>query len=483
MIRPNRTGDRTLVLVLVYIGMVVAVVSSLGAPLIPTIAHDEGISLASAQWSLTVTLLVAAIATPVMGRLGDGPARRPVVLGGLTSVLVGSVLAALPLGYGFLIAGRALMGVGLGLIPLTMATARDSLAGERQRSTVALLSITTVAGVGLGYPLTGLIAQQLGLHAGFWFGAGVSAVALLLAVWCLPSSRALPRHRLDVVGALLVGAALAGLLLALSEAESWGWSSPGVLVLAATGSVLLGVWVWHELRTVFPLVDLRLVRYRTVLTADVTAICAGIGMYLLLSLVTRFVQTPASAGYGFGASVALAGLVLLPFSVASVAASRVAPLIARSLSPDLVLPTGCLLFLAATATFALRRGSLLEVFVTMTVAGLGVGCSFAAMPALILRSVPAHETGSAMSFNQVLRYVGYSTGSALSATVLEAHTPAGRALPTDSGYSAAAVLGCAVWLLAVVVALVLPRTRRRASSPAAPSAAGEAPQPVAAARG
>jgi len=263
---------RALVPVLVFVGMVVAVVSSLGAPLVPTIAAVERVTLSSAQWSLTITLLVGALATPTMGRLGDGPRRRTVILLGLGTVVVGSVLAALPAGFSVLLLGRALQGVGLGLTPLAIATARDALPAERARPAVALLSITTVAGVGLGYPLTGIIAQTLGIHAAFWSGAGVSALALILASIVVPSSATRPSIPLDAPGAVLLGAALAALLLGLSEGEHWGWTSGRLLALLVGAVLLLAAWVKHELRTAHPLVELRLVRQRSVLTADVTAL-------------------------------------------------------------------------------------------------------------------------------------------------------------------------------------------------------------------
>lgn len=449
---------RALVPVLVFLGMVVAVVSSLGAPLIPTIAADYRVSLSAAQWSLTITLLMGAVATPTLGRLGDGPRRRTVILAALAVVLAGSILAAAPLGFGFLVTGRALQGVGLALTPLAIASARDALPADRSRPAVALLSITTVAGVGLGYPLTGLIAQGLGVRAGFWFGAVVSGLALVAAAVVVPPSRQQQAHRFDVLGGLLLGGALAGLLLALSQAESWGWTAPRLLAVSAASMLALATWIRRQLRTAHPLVDLRLVRHRSVLTADVTALFAGAGMYLLLSLVTRFVQTPAAAGYGFGSSIVVTGLVLLPFSMTSVAASRVAPLLAGRTSPDAVLPFGSAIFLLAMLLFAFVRSSLWEVFAVMAIAGLGVGCTFAAIPGLIVRAVPVRETGSAMSFNQVLRYVGYSTGSALSAAVLEAHTPVGRLLPLGSGYQLAALIGCGIWVLTAALSLLLPRT-------------------------
>jgi len=163
--------------------------------------------------------------------------------------------------------------------------------------------------------------------------------------------------------------------------------------------------------------------------------------------------------------VVVAGLVLLPFSAMSVVASRATPVLARRVSPNAVLPLGCLVFIAADVLFVLARGHLWEVFVVMGLAGLGVGTTFAVLPTLIVAAVPETETGSAMSFNQVLRYIGYSLGSALSATVLQAHTPAGARLPGDSGYTVAALVGVGILALAGVLTLVLPARRGGTPSP------------------
>lgn len=437
--RPAGGSRPALVPVLVFLGMVVAVVSSLGAPLIPTIALVDHVSLAEAQWSLTITLVVGAVATPALGRLGDGPRRREVILGSLAVVVAGCVLAALPLGFLALVLGRALQGAGLGLTPLAIAVARDALAPDRARSAIALLSITTVAGVGLGYPLTGFVAQSFGVSAGFWFGAGVAALALLAAAAVVPTSRHRLPRRFDGRGALLLGCALAGLLLALSEAAAWGWFSARLLVVTGVAVAVLLGWVRHERTAPSPLIELRLVAQRGVFTADLVALLTGLTMYLLVSLVTRFVQTPASAGYGFGSSIVVTGLVLLPFSLASLSASRLTPILGRR-APAAVLPVGGLVLLLGALTFALVRHALWEVVVAMSVTGLGVGVIFAALPGLIVRAVPPEETGSAMSFNQVLRYVGYSAGSALSATVLAAHTPIGQRLPTGGGYELAGLV-------------------------------------------
>src|SRR5690242_20839759 len=113
--------------VLVFTGFVVSVIGTLGALMIPTIAHAQNVSLETAQWLLTVTLLVGAVATPFTGRLADGPFRRSVILVTLALVLGGSVLAAVAPNFPLLLTGRAFQGLGQSLIPLAIAVARDKL--------------------------------------------------------------------------------------------------------------------------------------------------------------------------------------------------------------------------------------------------------------------------------------------------------------------------------------------------------------------
>ena len=123
MSQPRRA--KALAPVLVLTTLVVSVISSLGAPLIPTIAKNFHDSLTTAQWSLTVGLLSGAVSAPVMGRLGDGPRRRATIIGGLAAVTLGGVVAALASSLDVLVVGRALQGLDLALKLLGDAAARD----------------------------------------------------------------------------------------------------------------------------------------------------------------------------------------------------------------------------------------------------------------------------------------------------------------------------------------------------------------------
>jgi predicted MFS family arabinose efflux permease len=457
LVDPTTVRGRAFVPVLVFVGLLVATVSSLGAPLIPTIAADYGVSLGSAQWSLTITLLVGAVATPVVGRLGDGPHRQLVLLAALAALVIGNVFAALSAPFALLLIGRGLQGFGLALIPLAMSIARDHLDPVHSRSALATLSITAIVGVGLGYPLTGLVAQHFSFHIAFWIAAGLGAVAIVGTILVVPSSGHQEARAFDLPGACLLGLGLAGLLLAISEVDEWGFGSTRFLILLPASLVALAGWVWFEARTSMPLIDLRLMRHRTVLSANVTVALAGVGLYMTMSMVIRYVQTPKTVDYGLGASVLVAGLVLVPMSVTSVPSSKLVTYLSRWIKPERLLPLGVLTLALGLIFFALDRSQLWECFVVMGITGIGVGAVFAVIPRLIVSAVPAEETSSALALTQVVRTIGFSIGSALSATILTAHTPSGSLLPHNSGYTVGATVGAGLGLVTAALGWFLAR--------------------------
>jgi predicted MFS family arabinose efflux permease len=444
--------------VLILTTLVVSVISSLGAPLLITVAHQFHESISTAQWSLTVTLIAGAVASPVLGRLGDGRRRRETIIASLAVVTAGGVLTAVAPSIAVLLVGRTLQGVGLGLVPLTMATARDEFPAAKVASTIALLSVTAAAGAGAGYPISGLLAQVWGLTGAYWFGTAVCVVALLAVIAVLPSTAQRNRAgRLDSLGSALLAVALVIVLIALAEGSDWGWGSPPVLGLLIGGVALLAVWSAQQLQSAnsAPLIDLRLLRHPTVLAANACAIVLSVAMYMDLSGVTEFVQIPHSEGFGFSASPAVGGLVLIPLSAVMFAGSRMLPTLVRWAGARTVLALGCLSVAAGAVFFALLHGALWEAFVMTGILGLGLGTTFAAIPGLIVEATPATETGSAMGFYQVVRWVGSAMGSALTASVLAAHTtPAGHA--SLSGYTMTLWISIAICAIAAVLAYVLP---------------------------
>lgn len=446
-------SSRLLAAVVVFVSLVVAVIGSLGAPLITAVAEHYDVSLAASQWTLTIALLSGAVATPVIGRLGSGPRRRPVVLATLAVVVAGSALTVVPLPFALLLIGRAAQGAGLGLTALMMATARDHLSEQRSTSTIAVLSVASTAGIGIGYPLAGFLCDIGGIRAAYALGLAITAAALLAAFRFLPAAPPGPPARIDLLGAGLLSVALLALLIVISQTDLWRQHPVLAAAVLAAAVVLLAVWAVAETRVDGPLVDVRLLRHPAVAAANLVMFTGGIGMYLLLSLITRYVQTPAGAGYGFGLSTFQAGLVLVPFSLLGFVAGKVVPRLRGQVGARVLLAGSTGIVLAAFLLFALARDHLAEPVVAMSILGFGVGAFSASMPAVILAATPRHETASAMSVNQVVRSVGFAIGSALGGLILAAYTTG--AVPAQAGYPAAAWAGVGTSAATLLIAALV----------------------------
>lgn len=464
---------RALAAALVAAALTSTLLPALGLPLITALAADYDVSLESAQWALTATLLVGALATPVLGRLGDGPRRSRVLAAGLGCVLVGCLVSATAASFPQMLAGRALQGVGYGTVPLTIAIARDHLTGGRQQRTIATLSITLASGIGFSYLMTGLLGEGLGVRAPFWFGAVLTLAALLAVLAIVPRPAAgAERVPLDVPGAVLLGGGLLLVLFPISRAADLGWDSPVLVAMLVAGLATLAVWVVVELRIPDPLVDVRLMRQRPLLAINLAGFLLPMGMFGALSLVGRLVQTPASTGYGLGGTALTASLLLAPLSLTTMLSQPVTRPATRRFGPRLTFATAGYLVAATLAALSLRHDALWEIGAATAMFGLGIGATFALMFVIIVACVPEERTGSAASLNQVLRNAGAALGSAVAATVLAAHRPAGSALPSDAGFEVAFLVAAACAAASATVALVLlPRRQRAADVPVTEPAA------------
>lgn len=462
---PEHAEARLLVPSLMFIALVVAAVASLGAPLITSVATTFHVSLGSAQWTLTIALLSGAVATPVLGRLGAGPYRRATILATLAVVVAGSALTVLPLPFGWLLAGRAAQGVGLGLTALMMGVARDHLPEKRGAATIALISVVSIIGVGVGYPLAGLVTEFGGVRAAYGLGLFVTATALLTAWRSMPKAPAGRSAKMDIPGALLLAGGLFLVLFLASETSLWSDHLAVAVILAIVAVLLLCGWTAYELRSKAPLVDVRAVRHPAVAGANIAMFVGGIGMYLLLTLITRYAQTPHSTGYGFGLTTFVAGLVLVPFSVLGFVAGKLTPRVRERIDAPLLLAGSAVVVGGGFILFAAARSNLTELFVAMGILGFGVGSFSAAMPGVILAVTPKSETSSAMSFNYIVRSVGFSLGSAIGGLVLAAGTDTGHLFPNEGAYTTAALVGVTAMAITTITSLALARQRSPTTPP------------------
>lgn len=451
-----------LVPALIYAALSTSIVSSLGMLLVPAISREMDVSVSTAQWMLTVNLLFGAISTPIMGRLGDGPHKRLLLLLSLGVILVGSVVAALAPNFTVFLIGRALQGLTYGIVPVTIALARRYVSADKVQASISSLSVTVATGLGIGYPLTGVIAGMTDFRIAFWFAVlfVVSAIVVVyLAVPAGPDERA-PRLPFDFYGAMLLSLGLGGLLLSVSEAPTWGWASPWTIGSFALAALFLMLWVRTGLRLQDPLINLRVFRHGDVLLANATGAGLGAALYIGLSISSLVAQAPLSTGYGMALPVFWAGFVMLPLSVGSFAANRLVRWLSRRIGLTTLLPIGAGIMTGAGMLLWFAHDELWEILVGMLTFGVGMGASYAAMPALIAGSVARAELGSSVSFNQVLRSVGASFGTAVSGAVLAANM-APDLHATGDGIQATFAIGALICMAVFISLLVHAFASRR----------------------
>jgi MFS family permease len=254
--------------------------------------------------------------------------------------------------------------------------------------------------------------------------------------------------------------ALVALLLALSEGESWGWTSGLTLGLFALSAVAAIAWVSLELHTDEPLIDIRVLAERPVLLTNITALVSGFAMFGSFVLVPRFVQADG-IGYGFGASATTTGLYLLPGSVLMLGAGPAAGLLGRRVGSKWPLAIGMGLVSLSATLLAGRHDEPWQVVVAMAGLSVGVGFSFAAMAALITESVDPTETGIATGINTVMRTIGAVVGAQVGAVILTTSTIAGTGIPTESAYASAFTLAAVAATVGTIVSLLVTPLRRR----------------------
>ena len=440
-------------------GLVVAVMQTLLVPLIPELPRLVGVSPEDASWLVTATLLAGAVATPSLSRLADMYGKRRMMLASLATMTLGSVIAALSSSLGVLITARALQGFGMALIPIAISIMRDEIPRERLGSAVALVSATLGVGAAVGLPLSGFVYEHLGWHALFWISAALGAIVAVAVRVVIPESRLRSGGTFDIVGALLLSGVLVGLLLGITKGGTWGWANERTLLCFSAAAALLAVWLPWELRVRQPLVDVRTSARRPVLLTNIASFLAGFAMYCNMLTTTELLQIPTSTGYGFGLAVTTAGLAMLPAGLTMVVMAPVSAAITRRFGAKVTLMVGAGALAAGYLLRVFLMAEVWQIVLGAIVVSTGTAISYAAMPILIMRAVPATETAAANGLNMVLRSVGTSTASAAVAAVLTTvtMTVGGIAYPSQQAFQHVFVLAAIAATAAGLVALAIPR--------------------------
>ena len=425
-------------------------------PALPQIQDSLHTSESAVAWVLTAFLLSASVATPIIGRLGDMYGKERLLLIVLAMLAFGTLISAIASSLWLMVLGRVIQGAGGGVFPLAFSIIRDEFPSRRVPGAIGLVSSLLGIGGGAGVVFAGIVTQNLSYHWLFWFPLAMIVFTAFLTWRYIPESPVKSPAEINYRAAGLMTVGISAVLLAITETSTWGWGSPKTLGLLAVGMLVIGAWIREELRSREPLVDMRMMAIRGVWTTNAVAFLIGVGMYSSFILLPELVQEPTSTGYGFGASVTVAGLFLLPATIAIVVVGQMAGVLERRIGSRGALIGGALFALACYVLLVANRSQEVEIYVAAGLLGIGIGLSFSAMANLIVQNVPQEQTGVATGMNAVTRTLGGAFGGQLAATLLASNLD-GSGIPTSDGFTLSFLMCLVALAAASVLAVYVPR--------------------------
>jgi len=429
---------------------------------LPSIGRDfGGSSLAGLSWVLNAYAIVFAALLVPAGRLGDRTGQRRVFLAGIAVFTLASAACAAAPGLAFLVAARAVQAAGAAaLIPTSLALLLAVTPVQQRAGRVRAWAAVGGVSAALG-PVAGGLLVQVDWRWVFLVNLPVGLAALVAGARVLPHPPARAAEPLpDLLGAVLLTAAVGGLTGGLVEGPSWGWSSAGVLGLLAGSAAALGWFLWRCTHHKRPLVELHLLRIPAFRSASAAVFVFGIGFAAMLLSNVLWCQTV------WHYSALRTGLAIAPGPAMVPALAVGAGPLSRRIGPAPVAAAGNLLFAAGllwrVVTVSVTPNYLLDLLPSMLLTGMGVGLTLPTLISASTTALPAARFGTGSALVNMGRQVASALGVALFVTILG--TPA---------TSAAAVTAFRhVWLCTAAVSTAAAVTASFVRRPAATPAAG-----------
>ncbi len=436
---------------------------------LPVIRVDLGATIEQLEWIVNAYTFTFAVFLLTGAALGDRFGRKRMFMVGVTVFTAASALAALAPSTEWLIAARALQGVGGAIVtPLTLTILSAAVSAERRG--LALGAWSGIAGfaVAMGPLVGGAVVEGISWQWIFWLNVPVGLLLLPLATQLTESYG--PDRALDLPGVALGGLGLLGLVWGLVNGNADGWTSPQIAGALLAGLALLGAFVAWELRAREPVLPMRFFRDRAFAAANGASLFMYFGMFGSIFLLSQFFQT--AQGY----SPLEAGLRVLPWTAMPMVVAPIAGALSDRIGGGRIMGTGLFLqalglaWIAAVSTADISYSSLVGPFI---VSGIGMGMFFAPVANVVLSAVRPVEEGKASGANNAIREVGGVFGVAVLASIFSRYGGYESPETFNDGLVVATWVGAAAVAAGAVLAFMIPPKRREAGS-----SAGElVPQP------
>jgi EmrB/QacA subfamily drug resistance transporter len=417
--RSRQEPHKTWTVVLASLGVFMTALDTLVVTTsLPALRVDLHSSLQSLEWTVNAYNLSFACFLLTGAALGDRFGRRRMFTIGLLLFTGASAMAALSPDAGMLVAARAIQGAGAAIVfPLTLTLISEAFPVEKRGAAIGLWGGITGIGVAIGPVVGGAVVSGISWHWIFWLNVPIGLALIPLAAKRLTESFG-PRPQLDVPGLVLAGSGALGVTWGLVRANGIGWGSAEVLITLAAGGALIGAFLAWERRAPTPMLELGIMRQRTVASANAVSFLMYAGLFGALFLMSQFFQI--CLGY----SPLGAGLRLLPWSVPPLIVAPIAGVLADRYGNRPFMAIGMTLQaigLGWVALVASPHAPYAQVGLALTIAGIGTSFCFPTVANAIMGSVPLTEAGVASGSNSTIRELGGVFGVAVLASVFARH--------------------------------------------------------------
>jgi MFS family permease len=456
-------------------------------PAIPEIIQDFNISYGTAAWIFSAYLIVAAVMTPVAGRLSDLYGKKKVLLILLTIYIAGLTAGGFADNISFLLATRLIQGVGLAAVPAAFSLLRDTFPPAKLAIAVGVFGSAYSAGSVVGLLAGASIIQSFGWHATFLAIVPFSALVTLMiakfvrennnreqdqfiAAKVVLESTSNNKKRvssvsIDIKGVLALSATISSFLIALTLIQT-GISSenlPQIATAFVASAISLYVFVILERRIVPPFLDLRLLRHKILLPSYILLIATGITMFMIYPTIVQLVRSPVPLG--FGGDAVNAANVQLPFMIMFLVFASITPFIINrigSIKPTII---GGIISLIGGVGLLMFHSTEFEVSANLAVLASGLSLTITATWNMVVSGSPKEFTGISVGVGALLLFIGIAIGPALAGVYMENHeTVEGveGSYPSPGSYNL--VFLTAGLLSAVTVGFALMLIRRRTAA-------------------
>lgn len=426
------------ILTAMCIGLMAVMASMTGLNVAQTdLAVELELSQSTILWIINAyTLALASLLMPI-GAIGDKWGRKPILLIGLTLMLLASIAAGFAESGTAMIAARAVAGIGAAMImPVTLSVITSSFPEEERGHAIGIWAGVAGSGAMVGLVVSAFLVDYFDWRWVFALPAALVVISFALSWISVPNSREVGSHPFDVVGSISSFLAIGGLVLGIHEGPEAGWSDPLTIAGLAVGFLALIVFIGWELRTPHPLLDVRVFANRLLATGALSlALLFGVMFGIFLVLFPFF-----QAVVGFSALRSAAAM--LPMAALIMPLSIVAPRFSRKIGTRTMVLIGMAFVgigLVAMAIMASTEGGYLSVLPGLLLIGVGMGFTMTPSTEAITSGLPKEKQGVASALNDTVRELGGAIGVALLGSFLNAEyrasvAPATAGLPAEAAH-------------------------------------------------